>query len=125
MGRKARVFTAVELAEMVRLFNAGESTKRIGRLYGCSGQLIGKALKPRLGDLRSARAILSMRQSRARRRVPDEEYRQGFEAGYRMALTHVNLHGLEEARNHSNTSLLPWRDEGMTDWPPAFGELSE
>jgi len=110
---------------MIRLFEAGESTDRIGQRQHppCSGQLIGRILKVRLGDLRSARALMKVRGSIAAARLAHQDYREGFEAGYRLALTHVNLHGLEAAHEHCNRRLLRWRDGGLDDVPPEFEKI--
>ena len=122
MGRKAREFTPVQVKEMVCLFNAGEPVERIGQQQRppCSGQLIGRVLTPILGDLRTARAMAKAHNSIAVEGLKHQDYREGFEAGYRLAITHGNLHGLESTREYCNYRLLPWRDEGLDDVPPEF-----
>ena len=57
---------------------------------------------------------------RTKRADRDTQYREGFEAGYRMALSHANIHGIEQAREYCNYSLLPWRKSGPNDIPPEF-----
>jgi len=123
MGRKPREFTLAETADMVRLFNAGHSTDSVGELHDCSGNIAARVLRTRLGDLRTARAIQKARNSMAGERLKHLEYREGFELGYRMALTHVNLHGLERAREYCNGILLPWRDTGLDGVPPPWQEI--
>lgn len=117
MGRKPREFTPKQISDMIALFNGGETTDGIGVVYGCSGGVIARILKIHLGDLRTARAMAKARGSMA---AEDLEYRDGFTAGYRAALTHANLHGAEQAREHWNRYLLPWRETGFDDIPPVF-----
>ena len=121
MARKARVFTSSEIKEIFRLFDAGESTAHIGQrqMPPCSGQLIGRVLKARLGDLRAVKALAKMRGLIRREGLRHEEYREGFHAGYLMGLTHVNLHGLGRAHDYCNKTLLPWREAGLEN-PPEF-----
>ena len=121
MARKARQFTLAETKEIFRLFDAGESTEHIGQrqIPPCSGQLIGRVLKARLGDLRAAKARAKTRGLIRREGSRHEEYREGFHAGYLMGLTHVNLHGLEPARDYCNKTLLSWREAGLEN-PPEF-----
>ena len=133
MVRKLRVFTREQTAAMVALFDEGLAIALIGERYGSSFYVARRVLKAELGDLRTARAMSKARGAFTRHRPAEAiasqlgqkatsgEYREGFEAGYRMALTHVNLYGLEQARVHCNTNLLPWRDEGLYE-PPALGE---
>lgn len=122
MSRAARYFTPAEVKEMVELLAQGESTERIGQRQTppASGRVIGRVLSARLGDLRAFKARARVKRSLERGRLRHLDYREGFEAGYRMALTHVNLHGLEEAREYCNGSLLPWRETGLDDIPPEF-----
>ena len=115
MGRAARAFTAEQLKEMHRLFDMGESTEYIGKLYDASAQVIGRALRPRLGDLRQARARVTMKLNAGRASTIQMDYREGFEAGVRQALTWVHLHGLEAVRAFDNEVLLSWREHGRPD----------
>ena len=121
MARKARVFEPAQIKEMVRLFNQGESTEHIGQRQrpSCSGQLIGRILSARLGNLRIAKAMIKTRGLIRREGLRHEEYREGFHAGYLMGLTHVNLHGLERTRHYCSRTLLPWREAGLEN-PPEF-----
>jgi len=133
MGRKARDFTSAEVKRMIALFEAGESLERIGRRQTprASAQLIGRLLEPRLGNLRHARARVTIRLRLGRLKQSKEfqagyregsrkGYPEGFEAGCRMALTWVNLYGMEQTREHCDRTLLPWRERGLDDQPPAF-----
>ena len=131
MGRKARDFTATEVKRMIALFEAGESLERIGRRQTplASAQLIGRLLKPQLGNLKHARARVTIRLRLERLKQSKEfqagyregskkGYPEGFEAGCRMALTWVNLYGMEPTREHCDHTLLPWRERGLDDIPP-------
>ena len=121
MPRKARAFTSSEIKEMIRLLNLGESTARIGQRQTppASAQVVGRALKARLGDLRAVKALAKTRGLIRREGLRHEEYREGFHAGYLMGLTHVNLHGLEPAHDYCVGTLLPWREAGLEN-PPEF-----
>lgn len=134
MGRKKREFSPAEVQDLVELFNEGIPTERIGELRGLSPAMVRRVLKAELGDLRTAKAMIKARRGRAgpslRRRqaessrrelgqlVTSKEYREGFEAGVRQAVTWAELHGLEAVRGHCNEVLLPWRDSGMGAPPP-------
>ena len=121
MGRKAREFTPAETKEIFRLFDAGESTEHIGQRQQppCSGQLIGRVLSVRLGDLRAAKAMIKRHSLIRREGLKHEEYREGFHAGCLMALVWVRLHGMEATRDYCDGTLLRWRDAGLEN-PPEF-----
>ena len=129
MGRTPRQFTEIEIKEMTRLFNAGENTDRIGEVFGCSGTMVRRVLKVEIGDLRTARAMAKARAFTRQRpaegiarqlgkQVTSEEYREGFAAGYRLALGHVKIHGREAAHKHWRLRLLSWVRDGADDVPP-------
>lgn len=119
MGRTPREFTFTQVNGMERLFNEGATTQLVGEVYGCSAATVQRVLRKRLGDLRSARVMAKVRRSMAAGRLKDLDYREGFEAGYRMALTHTKLHGLKQTQAYCDR-LLPWRDEALDDRPPTF-----
>ena len=135
MGRKARDWTSAEVKRMIALFETGESLERIGRRQTppASAQLIGRLLQPHLGNLRHARARVTIRLRLERlkqskgfqagyREGSKKGYPEGFEAGVRMALSWVKLHGMEQTREHCDRRLLPWRDGGWDDIPAAFAK---
>ena len=49
-----------------------------------------------------------------------KQYREGFAAGYRLALAHVKLHGEGSAHEHWWHGLMPWVREGLDDRAPAL-----
>lgn len=127
MGRHAREFSQLEIRAMVHLLDEGNNTKDIGKQQRppCSANVVAHILRSRLGDLRAYKA--RAKGNRTRDSSTHLDYREGFEAGYRMSLTHVALHGIEAAREYCNRILLPWRDTGMPrglsgrdDGPPEF-----
>ena len=122
VGRPPVVVAPEAAREMFRLFADGDSTERIGKTCGYDPRVVQRTLRAELGPLIAARQLLRAQKQTAAHLGFTEtslEYREGFEAGYRMALTHVNLHGLEATRVHWNDRLLPWRDYGRYD-PPEF-----
>ena len=133
MGRAAREFAPAEVKRMIALFEAGESLERIGRRQTplASAHLIGRLLQPHLGNLKHARARVTIRLRLERLKQSKEfqagyregskkGYPEGFEAGCRMALTWVNLYGMEQTQEHCDRTLLPWRDQGLDGIPPEF-----
>jgi len=112
-------FTPSQIKEMVVLFNEGASTRRIGELQGYSTTVVQRILRERLGNLRVARMRANALRSVMALSLKHLESRERFEAGYRMALTHVHLHGLQRARDHCDHALLPWRETGL-EYPPEF-----
>jgi len=124
MGRPPIVVSPDEAQEMFRLFAAGHSTANIGKVSGYGVGLVQRTLRAELGPLIPARKLVRMQKEIAAQLGYTEtslEYREGFEAGYHMALTQVNLYGLERARSHCTDRLLLWRDYGRYA-PPAFSE---
>jgi len=134
VGRKRREFTRAEIDDLVALFDEGHTTERIGELRGLSGSMVRRVLHAEFGsDLRTARRTRQVRARRdlvrASQRPADviaqqlgeqpttKEYREGFEAGVRQALTWAGLHGLEAVRKHCNEVLLVWRDTGRCGPP--------
>lgn len=100
-----RLFTQDQLNEMHRLSDFGLSHKSIGKRYKCSEATIRNRLS---SD--------SIQVARGRKRtLTHQDYREGFEAGLRQALTLVNLYGLEAVRAYCNNVVLPWRDCGQPD----------
>ena len=123
-GRPSIVVAPEEAREMFRLFDAGESTEHIGKVTGYDPRVVQRTLRAQLGPLIPARKLLRAAKERAAQLGYVEtswEYRDGFEAGVRMALTWVTLHGLDATRTHCNDRLLPWRDHGRYA-PPAFAK---
>jgi len=112
-------FTAGQIKEMVALFNQGASTQRIGELQGHSATAVQRALRERLGNLRAARMRAHISRSMTALSQKHLGGRERFEAGYRMALTHVHLHGLQRTRDYCDHALLPWREAGL-EYPPEF-----
>jgi len=55
---------------------------------------------------------------RTKQRDRDAQYRQGFGAGYRLALGHAKIHGQEAAHKHWRLRLLSWVRDGSDDVPP-------
>jgi len=135
VGRKPREFSRAEIDDLVGLFDEGYATERIGQLRGLSGTMVRRVLKAELGDLRTAKAIRKARETRGPARMSQrradaiteqlgqqrtsKEYREGFEAGVRQALTWTELHGVGAVRTHCNEALLPWRNSGEGA-PPAL-----
>lgn len=124
IGRPPVVVAPEDAREMFRLFAAGDSTDHIGKVCGYDPRVVQRTLRAELGPLIAARKLLRTQKQRAAELGFNEtslEYREGFEAGYHMAVTHIKLHGLEAMRAYCNGRLLPWRDHGRYT-PPAFSE---
>ena len=120
-GRKVE-FTPSQIKEMVTLVDEGTTTERLGDLYGCSAWTIRRVLAARIGDLRAYKRGVKVRRSMAAQSLELLGERERYEAGYRMALTHVRLHGLQRARDYCDHALLPWRETGR-EYPPEFVKL--
>ena len=72
--------------------------------------------------VRDALQVAGVEKSTRRAKQPGlaGEYRDGYDAGYRSALCHAHLYGLEAAHEYSRHVLLPWARNGDGDVPPAF-----
>ena len=123
MGRPRIVVPADQARKLFRLFGAGESTRHIAELCELPIGLVQRTLQAEFGPLTAARKSLAMHRVAIAAQLGQSEtsmdYREGFEAGCRMALTWVKVHGVEPTRTYWNETLVPWRDSGLYG-PPAF-----
>lgn len=122
VGRPRRELAPEMLQQMFRLFQEGLPVKGIAKACGCSDRLASRLLTANFGDLRVARRLQKAHKVRAAELghvTTSFEYREGFEAGFRQALTLVNLHGLEGPRAYCNDTLLLWRHYGIYT-PPIY-----
>ena len=93
----------------VKWFEAGITVTDIAMILGRSDIIVATALQ------------LVGAQSPSRRTKQDErdaQYREGFAAGYRLALGHAKMHGQEAAHKHWRLRLLLWVRDGSDDVPP-------
>jgi len=111
MARRVREFTDGEIENIVELYSADLSTTAIAEQMGCVHRTVERVLVEQgidwgpVGTPKDIRAV---------------EYREGYDAGYRTALYHVSLYGLEAAHEYSRHVLLPWARNGNRDIPPDF-----
>ena len=101
-----------EKAEVIELRNIGADADGIASYLGLSRSQVGKFLESFMPQpVFRGEGILES---------PHNGIPEAFADGYRMALAHVKLHGMEAAHEHWQWVLTPWVQKGLDDVPPAF-----
>ena len=93
----------------VKWFEAGITVTDIATILGRSDIVVAAALQ-----LAGAQAPPRVTKQHER----DGQYRDGFAAGYRLALGHAKIHGQEAAHKHWRGRLVSWVRDGADDVPP-------
>ena len=114
MARRVREFTEAETERIVELHSASLSTTAIAEQIGCAHTTVERVL---------AEQGIDWQQPASLKPITAAQYREGYDAGYRTALCHAHLHGLEGAHEYSRYRLLPWAKNGDGDVPPAFPRM--
>lgn len=99
----------------VAWYAKGLTVDDIATILGRSAIVVATALQ--LAGARSPSRVTKQRER-------DAQYREGFGAGYRLALAHAKIHGREAAHKHWKLGLLSWIRDGSDDIPPAFARSS-
>ena len=111
MARRPREFTEAEIEGIVELHEANLSTTAIAEQIGCAHTTVQRVL---------AEQGIDWQQPANLKPITAAQYREGYDAGYRTALCHVHLHGLEGAHEYSRYRQLPWAKNGDGGVPPDF-----
>jgi len=105
----AIALTDWQLERAIKWFEKGLAVTDIAIILGRSEITVATALQ-----LAGAQSPLRLTKQGER----DGQYQEGFGAGYRLAITHANLHSLEAAHKHWRLRLLSWVRDGTDDVPP-------
>ena len=114
MARRPREFTEAETERIVELHNADLGTTAIAEQIGCAHTTVERVLLEQGIDWGSVGTPKDIRAA---------DYREGYDAGYRTALYHMSLYGLEAAHEYSRHVLLPWAKNGEGSVPPEIPRM--
>ena len=114
MARRPREFTETETERIVELHSANLGTTAIAEQIGCAHTTVERILVEQGIDWRPPGTLKDREAA---------EYREGYDAGYRTALYHASLYGLEAAHEYSRHVLLPWARNGEGSVPPEIPRM--
>ena len=104
----AETLTDWQSARAAEWYAKGLTIAEIAIVLGRSDIVVATALQ--LAGARSPPRVTKQRDR-------DAQYRDGFAAGYRLAITHAKIHGQEAAHKHWRLRLLSWIRDGADDVP--------